>query len=122
MKLFRKFRKPKAIPSYGEPIAPTVVIQYRELTDAIAAMAEVFSDSMTATQVGPSFCCGEADKIARVLALAGHADAATRWLDGHSLVDEPGDLHFVEDEGPFSRDHVMTRAEIAEYVQDVIAA
>lgn len=122
MKLFRKFRKPKAIPSYGEPIAPTVVIQYRELMDAIEAMAEVFGDGMTAMHVGSSFNCGEADTIARVLALAGHKDAAITWLEYHASGDDSGDQHFLEGYGPLDEDRPWTTDEFAEYVGDLVAA
>jgi hypothetical protein len=63
--------------------------------DALAELADVFGDSMTAVDVGGQVTCAEADAIARALLAGGHRYAATRWLDGHAHgdVDAEDDRH-----------------------------
>jgi hypothetical protein len=61
--------------------------------DALAELADVFGDSMTAVDVGGHVTCTEADAIARALLAGGHRYAATRWLDGHAH----GDVDAEED-------------------------
>jgi hypothetical protein len=56
--------------------------------DALADLADVFGDSMTAVDVGGHMTCTEADAIARALLAGGHRYAASRWLDGHARGDE----------------------------------
>jgi hypothetical protein len=63
--------------------------------DALADLADVFGDSMTAVDVGGHMTCTEADAIARALLAGGHHYAAARWLDGHAHgdVDAEDDRH-----------------------------
>jgi hypothetical protein len=56
--------------------------------DALADLADVTGDSMTAVDVGGHMTCTEADAIARALLAGGHRYAASRWLDGHARGDE----------------------------------
>ncbi|MFG2923906.1 hypothetical protein ACGFYA_20675 [Streptomyces sp. NPDC048305] len=96
---------------------PTLIVQHDDLTDALRELADVFGDGMTADHTGGAFSCGEADKIARVLALAGHREAAETWLSGHARGDEGDDYHFVSnDEDPEDEGRPLNDAEIAEYV------
>jgi hypothetical protein len=64
------------------------------LKDALCDLAQVFGDGMTADMVGGHFTCSEANKIAGVLKLSGHTDAAVTWLQGHAMGDDdPDDDH-----------------------------
>ncbi|MFI5863543.1 hypothetical protein [Streptomyces sp. NPDC051546] len=102
---------------------PTLVIQHDELKEALADLASVFGDGMTADHTGPAFSCGEADTIARVLALSGHREAAETWLSGHAQGDEGDDYHFtVNDEDPNDEGRPLNDKEIAGYVTDLGAA
>jgi hypothetical protein len=56
--------------------------------DALADLAGVFGDSMTAADVGGHMTCTEADAIARALLAGGHRLAASRWLAGHARGDD----------------------------------
>jgi hypothetical protein len=72
----------------------TTAEQLTELGPALTNLAAVFGDAMTAEHVGSHMTCDEADALASVLRLAGHADAAATFLDGHaSTDDEPEDVH-----------------------------
>lgn len=86
--------------------------QLGDLADALDDLADVLSDGMTAGHVGHHFTCSEAETIARVLQLAGHADAAAAWLDGHAEGDEErsGDID-AEDlhHGRWIRGRVLAR-------------
>jgi hypothetical protein len=65
------------------------------LQDALAELANVFGDSMTARDVGGHVTCTEADAVARALLLGGHRLAASRWLAGHARGDDDeADRHF----------------------------
>jgi ApbE superfamily uncharacterized protein (UPF0280 family) len=102
-----------------KPVTSTVVVKHDELGDALSNLADVFGDCMTADHTGSSFSCGEADSVARLLALTGHEDAAVRWLIGHAQNDEWDDYHFIgNDDDPEDEGRVMTDEEIAEYVAD----
>jgi hypothetical protein len=93
------------------------------LGSALADLAGVFGDGMTADHTGSSFTCSEADTIARVLVLAGHKDAAETWLHGHADGDDGGDshYHFDDEEDPEDEGRPMTEAEIAEYITEWLA-
>ncbi|MGW8630587.1 hypothetical protein [Streptomyces sp. NPDC055793] len=102
---------------------PTLVVQHADLSEALADLASVFGDGMTADYVGSSFTCGEADKIARVLVLAGHREAAELWLSAHARKDEGDDFHFtVNDEDPDDEGRPLNDKEIADYVADLVTA
>lgn len=67
------------------------------LRAAVARMAEVLGDAMTAGDTGGHFSCGEAEALADVLRAAGHTDAADEWIEGHAGADDEGDDHYRED-------------------------
>jgi hypothetical protein len=102
--------------------APTLVVQHDALSEALAALAGVFGDGMTADHTGSGFTCTEADTIARVLVLAGHSEAAESWLEGHATGDDGGDDHWHYDESnPDDEGHAFTEDEIAAYVKEYLA-
>lgn len=78
----------------GDPRTPITTPAEREpyplargpLVDALTDLAHVFG--ITAGHTGHHFTCSEAETIARVLQLAGHADAAAAWIDGHAEGDD----------------------------------
>ncbi|ATI18775.1 hypothetical protein SEA_DAUDAU_74 [Streptomyces phage Daudau] len=100
--------------------APTLVVQHDELNDALAELASVFGDGMTADHTGSGFTCTEADTVARVLVLAGHTDAAETWLHGHADGDDGGDSHYHYDseDDPEDEGRPMTEEDIAKYVAE----
>ena len=65
----------------------------RVLEDALDGLAEVFGDRETAWAVGRQFTCAEADRVAWVLIVSRHADAAVVWLQAHADGDTSADLH-----------------------------
>lgn len=91
------------------------------LTEALMSLANALGDGITSSEVGPHLTCTEADAIARVLALAGHREAAGSWLRGHADGDETGDDHWVvtPDKG---KGRAMTDRELDEYVVEVLPA
>lgn len=103
---------------------PALVVQHDELKEALADLASVFGDGMTASETGSAFTCGEADKVARVLVLAGHRDAAETWLAGHAEGDEGDDFHFTYDneDDPEDEGRPLNEKEISDYVSDLAAA
>lgn len=60
---------------------------------ALEGLAQVFGRAATADRVGPHFSCAEADRIAWVLIVSRHADAAVTWLQAHAASDDEPDLH-----------------------------
>jgi hypothetical protein len=65
----------------------------REVEEALALVAQVFSRPATARRVGPHFTCVEADRIAWVLSASRHTDAAIVWLEEHAASDTEDDVH-----------------------------
>ncbi|AXQ65272.1 hypothetical protein ACF1AX_21530 [Streptomyces sp. NPDC014802] len=123
MNLFRKFRKSKTpvLALVSTPAPAPLVVLHDDLNDALAELASVFGDGMTADHTGSGFTCTEADAVARVLALTGHKDAAVTWLEGHASGDEGGDSHHVYEDDADEEGHVMDEDEIAEYVAELAA-
>ncbi|AXQ62400.1 hypothetical protein SEA_TRVXSCOTT_74 [Streptomyces phage TrvxScott] len=123
MNLFRKFRKSKTpvLALVSTPAPAPLVVLHDDLNDALAELASVFGDGMTADHTGSGFTCTEADAVARVLALTGHKDAAVTWLEGHASGDEGGDIHHVYEDDADEEGHVMDEDEIAEYVAELAA-
>lgn len=106
-----------------ETPAPALVIQHGELTKALGDLAGVFGDGMTAHHTGPSFSCGEADTVARLLILSGHAEAAETWLSGHAQNDEFDDYHFtVNDNDPEDEGRPLNDEELTEYAANLAKA
>jgi hypothetical protein len=101
--------------------APTLVVQHSELSDALAGLASVFGDGMTADMTGGGFTCTEADMIARVLAVAGHRDEAVTWLEGHASGDDCGDDHWHFDGDDDEEGRVLNEAELTAYVEEFAA-
>src|SRR6266542_1192307 len=79
-----------AVKEHGPPAASQ---RSGSVEDALADLAGVFGDSMTAVEVGRHVTCTEADAIARALLAGGYRDAASQWLDGHAR----GDAETEED-------------------------
>jgi len=98
----------------------TLVVQHDELNEALAALAGVFGDGMTADHTGSGFTCTEADTIARVLVLAGHHDEAASWLEGHATGDDGGDDHWHFD-GDDDEGRPLTEDEVSAYVKEYLA-
>lgn len=65
----------------------------RILDDALEGLANVFGRPRAAARLGRHFNCAEADRIAWVLCVSNHGDAAAIWLQGHAVSDSPQDLH-----------------------------
>jgi hypothetical protein len=65
----------------------------RTLQDALDGMAQVFGRRAAAARLGQHFTCGEADRIAWVLIVSHHAEAAAVWLEEHAAGDSEEDLH-----------------------------
>ncbi|QAX95529.1 hypothetical protein SEA_BARTHOLOMEWSD_80 [Streptomyces phage BartholomewSD] len=123
MNLFRKFRKSKTptLTLVSRPTPAPLVVLHDDLNDALAELARVFGDGMTADHTGSGFTCSEADAVARLLALAGYKDEAATWLEGHASGDEGGDSHHVYEDDDDQDGHVMGEDEIAEYVAELAA-
>lgn len=61
---------------------------------AVADVADVFDGIHPGEGIGfAALTCGEADTLARMLALFGHHDTAANVLAGHALDDDCGDRH-----------------------------
>ncbi|MFH8414378.1 hypothetical protein [Streptomyces collinus] len=114
MNWFRKFRKSKTP-------TPALVVQHNELSDALAELASTFGDGYVAFDTGSKFTCSEADSVARVLAVAGHEDAAVTWLRGHAEGDEGGDSHHVYEDDEDQDGHQMDEDEVRAYITGVLA-
>ena len=56
-------------------------------------LARVFGRPASAERVGPHFTCVEANRIAWVLVVSRHSDAAIVWLDAHAASDTEEDEH-----------------------------
>ncbi|MGM9381093.1 hypothetical protein [Streptomyces antibioticus] len=123
MNLFRKFRKSKTpvLALVSTPAPAPLVVLHDDLNDALAELARVFGDGMTADHTGSGFTCSEADAVARLLVLAGYKDEAATWLEGHASGDEGDDSHFVYEGDEGDEGHVMDEDEIAEYVEGLAA-
>ena len=65
----------------------------RHLEQALEYLAHVFGNPDTAERVGGHFTCIEANRIAWVLVVSRHTDAAIVWLYEHAASDDEGDLH-----------------------------
>jgi hypothetical protein len=65
------------------------------LGEAIADMADALGSQDVFGDGGTTLNCIEADRIARVMALAGHLDAAVHFLAGHAEGDDEGDDHHL---------------------------
>jgi hypothetical protein len=65
----------------------------RDLEKALDSLARVFGRPSTAERVGPHFTCDEANRIAWVLVVSRHTDAAIVWLDKHAGSDTEEDVH-----------------------------
>ena len=77
----------------------------RDLERALAGLAQVFGRVHTAERLGPHVTCEEANRIAYVLAVSRHVDAAIVWLDEHAASDGKDDVHGGPD---FDAAHYVT--------------
>lgn len=92
------------------------------ISTAVAAMAGVLGDGMTADMTGPHFSCTEANVLADVLIQAGYRDAAETWLLGHGAGDDSEDddhaalYEMAKSGGPYDSDAAVAwvRTYIAE--------
>ena len=53
----------------------------------------------TASDIGPSLTCREADDLAGLFRSSGRDDLAYALLEGHLEADDPTDAHLAEDAG-----------------------
>lgn len=79
-------------PSTGE------VIDCATLLLALDDLAE--GSEHLGAEVGPHLTCREVDRLAAVLAYAGHVDAAVAWITGHGAEDEGSDVLTDDTHGP----------------------
>ena len=88
----------------SEPNIEREILAAVHLRNALCEMAAVLGDGMTASGVGGSFTCSEAETLAEVLVLSGHAKEAASFLAGHAEGDDDAEgTHHGLDEDAMKR-------------------